>query len=145
MRLPGFPVHFFIWHLLSFICMKISFSVNSLKIDTFLPFQSNVISIAGMLEAEAHWDFELYSSSNHISPLLNCPQGYQGCQKNQKDLRITTMIRFCASFQPKLNELHKNLQNQQKSSKYASFFGDFSNFLHLWLKTSAKTDHGCDP
>ena len=26
------------------------------------------------------------------------------------------------SFQPKLNELHKNLQNQQKSSKYADFF-----------------------
>ena len=30
-----------------------------------------------------------------ISPLLNRPQG---CQKNQKDLRITTMIRFSASF-----------------------------------------------
>ena len=31
------------------------------------------------------------------------------------------MIRFAANFQPKLNELHKHLQNQQKSSKYASF------------------------
>jgi hypothetical protein len=68
-----------------------------------------------------HWHLELYSSSNHISPLLNRPQGCQGCQKNRKDLRITTMIRFCASFQPKLNELHKKLQNQQKLSKYAGF------------------------
>ena len=52
----------------------------------------------------SHWDFELFSSSNHISPLLNRPQGCQGCQKNQKCLRITTMIRFAANFQPKLNE-----------------------------------------
>ena len=29
-----------------------------------------------------HWDFQLCSSSNHISPLLNRPQGCQGCQKN---------------------------------------------------------------
>ena len=27
----------------------------------------------------SHWDFELFSSSNHISPLLNRPQGCQGC------------------------------------------------------------------
>ena len=72
-------------------------------------------------KARTHWDFELFSSSNHISPLLNRPQGCQGCQKNRKCLRITTMIRFAANFQPKLNELHKHLQNQQKSSKYAGF------------------------
>ena len=30
-------------------------------------------------ETEAHWDFELFSSSNYISPLLNRPQGCQGC------------------------------------------------------------------
>ena len=38
----------------------------------------------------SHWDFELFSSSNHISPLLNRPQGCQGCQKNRKDLRFHT-------------------------------------------------------
>ena len=54
------------------------------------------------------------------------------------------MIRFCASFKPKLNELHENLQNQQKLSKNAGFFGEFSNFLHTWLKISTKTDHGCN-
>ena len=59
----------------------------------------------------------------HISPLLNRPQG---CRK---DLRITTMICFAANFQPKLNELHKNLQNQQKSSKYASFLVIFRIFF----------------
>ena len=55
----------------------------------------------------SHWNFEFFSSSNHISPLLNRPQGCQGCQKNQKVLRITTMICFAASFQPKLNECIK--------------------------------------
>ena len=63
----------------------------------------------------------------HISPLLNRPQGCQGCQKNRKDLRITTLIRFAANFQPKLNELHKHLQNQQKSLKYAGFLVIFSS------------------
>ena len=38
----------------------------------------------------SHWNFELFSSSNHISPLLNRPQGCQGCQKNRKDLRFYT-------------------------------------------------------
>jgi hypothetical protein len=86
----------------------------------------------------SHWDLELYSSSNHISPLLNRPQGWQGCQKNQKDLRITTMIRFCASFQPKLNELHKKLQNQQKSSKYAGFLVIFQTFFNFGWKLALK-------
>jgi hypothetical protein len=36
------------------------------------------------------------------------------------------LIRFCASFQPKLNELQKKLQNQQK---YASFLVNFQYFL----------------
>ena len=67
----------------------------------------------------------------YISPLLNRPQGCQRCQKNQKDLSITTMIHFCASFQPKLNELHKKLQNQQKSSKYAGFGVIFQFFSTL--------------
>ena len=67
----------------------------------------------------------------HISPLLNRPQGCQGCQKNRKDLRITTMIRFCASFQPKLNELHKY---QQKLSKYAFFFVIFGIFFNFGWK-----------
>ena len=70
---------------------------------------------------KSHWDFELFSSSNHISPLLNHPQGCQGCQKNRKDLRFHTQVRFCANIQPKLNELQKYLQIQQKSSKYAGF------------------------
>jgi hypothetical protein len=54
----------------------------------------------------------------HISPLLNRPQGRQGCQKNRKDLRITTMIRFAANFEPKLNELLKTL-------KKPAYFDDF--------------------
>ena len=73
-----------------------------------------------------------------MSPLLNCPQGCQGCQKNRKDLRITTMIRFCTSFQPKLNELHKNLQNQQKLSKYAGSFFFFLIFFNFGWKLALK-------
>ena len=86
----------------------------------------------------SHWDFELFSSSNHISPLLNRPQGCQGCQKNWKDLRITTMIRFAANIQPKLNELHKNLQTQQKSSKYAGFLVIIQIFFKFGWKLAAK-------
>ena len=85
-----------------------------------------------------HWDFELFSSSNHISPLLNRPQGCQGCQKNRKDLRITTTIRFAANFQPKLNEWHKILQNQQKSWKYAGFLVIFQIFFKFGWKLAAK-------
>ena len=55
------------------------------------------------------------------------------------------MIRFAADFLPKLNELHKHLQNQQKSTKYAGFFGVYSDFLQVWLDFSGKTDLGCDP
>jgi hypothetical protein len=98
-------------------------------LSTLLPFWTCIITLV-------HWDLELFSSSNHISPLLNRPQGCQGFQKNLKDLKLTTMICFTASFLPKMNELHKNLQNQQKLSKFAG--------LQVRLKTSNKTDHGCN-
>ena len=65
-----------------------------------------------------HWDFELFSSSDHISPLLNHPQGCQGCQKNRKELRITIMIRFDANFQPKLKKKSKDHQKM-------AYFDDF--------------------
>ena len=54
----------------------------------------------------------------HISPLLNCPQGCQGCQKNQKDLRITTKICFVTNFQP-------NLKKLRKITKKPAYFEDF--------------------
>jgi hypothetical protein len=41
---------------------------------------------------------------------------------------------FCFQFSAKIN---KNLRNMP-------LFGDFSNFLQVCLKTSGKTDHGCD-
>ena len=46
---------------------------------------------------------------------------YLGCQKNQKDLRITTMIRFAASFQP-------NLKKTWKITKKLAYFDDFCWF-----------------
>ena len=48
------------------------------------------------------------------------------------------MIRFAAIFQPKLNELHKHLQNQQKLSKYAGFFVIFCVFYNFGLILAAK-------
>ena len=62
----------------------------------------------------------------------NRPQGCKGCQKNWKDLRITTMIRFASSFKPKLKKIWKTFIINQKTSKNNIF----------WLKTSSKTDHG---
>ena len=40
-----------------------------------------------------------------VSPLLNHPQGCQGCQKNRKDLRFHTLMCFAANIQPKLKKL----------------------------------------
>ena len=65
-----------------------------------------------------HWDFELFSSSNHISPLLNRPQGCQGCQKNRKDLRFLTLVRFAANIELKLHKI-------QKITKKPSYFDNF--------------------
>ena len=80
------------------------------KEETKFAIYSNILdSIMALLHAvtgtNAHWDFELFSSSNHISPLLNRPQGCQGCQKNRKDQRITTTIRFAANFLPNLKKI----------------------------------------
>ena len=60
---------------------------------------------------------------------LTAPQGCQGCQKNRKDTRITTKIHFAASIQPKLNELYKSIQNQQKLLKYAGLLVIFQIFF----------------
>ena len=38
-------------------------------------------------------------------------------QKKRKDLRITTMIHFCASFQQKLKKIQKTFKINKKSSK----------------------------
>ena len=44
-----------------------------------------------------------------------------------------------------MEENSKNLQKQQKNHKEITFFDDFSNFPQVWLKTSSKTDHDCNP
>ena len=51
--------------------------------------------------------FKIFETNlkTHISPLLNRPQGCQGCQEIRKELRITTMIRFASSFQPNLKKI----------------------------------------
>ena len=40
--------------------------------------------------------------------------------------------------------LEKNSKVNKQSSKI-SVFGEFLNFLQNWLKTSNKTNYGCDP
>ena len=64
-----------------------------------------------------------------VSPLLTHPQGYQGCQKNWKDLRLFTLVPFCTNIQPKV----KKLQNIFKINKNHQnmFFWDFSNFVQF--------------
>ena len=59
---------------------------------------------------------------SHISPLLNRPQGCQGCQKNWKDLDITAMICFAANFQPNLKKIWKITKKQAY----------FDNFCWFW-------------
>ena len=50
------------------------------------------------------------------------------------------------NYDPFLLNLKKiqNSKNQQKTLFFDDFEG-FLYFLQFWLKTSAKTDHGCDP
>ena len=62
----------------------------------------------------------------HISPLLNRPQGCQGCQKNQKYLRITTMICFAANFQPKLKKKENSPKNRHISMIFVDFEGVYA-------------------
>ena len=67
---------------------------------------------------------------------LTAPKGAMGITyKNQKDVRIKSMICFAASFQPKLNELYENLQNQQNFSKYIAWWVGRSWSSRLCWKT----------
>ena len=52
----------------------------------------------------------------HISPLLNRPQGCQGCQKNWKDLRFHIWVRFCANIHLKLRKNQNNTKNRHIST-----------------------------
>ena len=62
----------------------------------------------------------------HISPILNRPQGCQGYQKNQKDLRITTMIRFAANISPKLKKHKISQKNWHISTIFVDFEGVYA-------------------
>jgi hypothetical protein len=68
-----------------------------------------------------------------FKPLLKRPQGCQGCQKNQKDLRITTTIRFCANSQPKLTRCRKTSKINKKIVKKWRFLVIFQIFLNFGL------------
>ena len=72
-----------------------------------------------------------------FKPLLNHPQGCQGCKKNLKELRITTMNRFLCQFSAKIEENSKKPPKSTKNIEKLIFFSGFSIFLQIWLKTSA--------
>ena len=78
----------------------------------------------------------------HLSPLLNCPQGCQGCQKNWKDLGFFTLVRFCTNIQLKLSKIPKNTKNPSYFDGFFVDFEAFSQFLQFWLNISAKTHQG---
>ena len=58
----------------------------------------------------------------HIPLLLNYPQEWQRCQKNWKDLRFLTYVRFYVNIQ--LN-LHKSQDNTKRPAY-------FDNFCWIW-------------
>ena len=76
----------------------------------------------------------------HISPLLNRPQECQGCQKNQKDLRVHTLVGFCANFQLKLHKIWKI--PKKHILMILVDFEDILQLLHFWLNISAKRYQG---
>ena len=92
----------------------------------------------GMFLADLpHWDFELFSSSNHISPRLNRPQGCQGCQKNRKDLRITTMISVLLDFSQTWRKIKKSPKNAYFDN-FCCFWGFLCNLFNFGRKLAAK-------
>ena len=106
-----------------------------LVIVTFLGFNSDKITILRTQIIKLIWEIILMKMKKsarwrhcskifktnlktHISPLLNRPQGCQGCQKNRKDLRSLTLVRFAANIQLKLHKIWK-------MTKKPSYFDDF--------------------
>ena len=71
-----------------------------------------------------------------LKPLLKYPQGYQGCQKNWKNLRLFTLVPFCTNIQPKV----KKLQNIFKINKNHQiwFFGIFQILCNFSWKLAQK-------
>ena len=76
----------------------------------------------------------------HVSPLLNHPQGCQGCQKNWKDLRVHTLVGFFANFQLKLHKIWKI--PKKHILMILVDFEDILQLLHFWLNISAKRYQG---
>ena len=74
----------------------------------------------------------------HISPLLNRPQGCQGCQKNQKDSRITTMIHFAANFQPNFKKIWKIIKKPPYFYDFCWFWRPLCNLFNFGWKLAAK-------
>ena len=126
-----------------------------LVIVTFLGINSDKITKSKDLSIKVIWEIilmEMKKSARrrhcskiiktnlktHISPLLNRPQGCQGCQKNRKDLRITTMIRFAANFKPKLKKITKITKKPAYFDDFCWFWRCLCNSFNFGWKLAAK-------
>jgi hypothetical protein len=76
----------------------------------------------------------------HISPLLNRPQGCKGCQKNQKDLRFLTWVRFCANIQLKLHKIRNNTKKPAYFDGFCWFWRFLCKSFHFgWILAQKRT------
>ena len=80
---------------------------------------------------DSHWDLDLFSSSNHISPLLNRPQGCQGCQKITFFILQMKLFSFCAKIAPKRHKLQKPSKLKKKCQKKPCFLRLFQTSFNL--------------
>ena len=74
----------------------------------------------------------------HISPLLNRPQGCQWCQKNWKDLRYLTKVRFCANIELKLHKIWNNTKKPAYFDDFCWFWRCLCNSFNFGWKLAAK-------
>ena len=66
-----------------------------------------------------------------ISPLLNRPQGCQGCQNDREDPRINPTVRFCANIQSRLKKIRKIIKKQYFFHDFLHIFEVFRNFFNF--------------
>ena len=119
--------------------MKIIFFLGNWIIITTLFTRHKLEYPSNIATTVTHWDFELFSSLNHISPLLNLPQGCQRCQKNRKEFRYLTLVRFCANIQLKWHKIQNNTKKPAYFDDFCWFWRCFCNSFNLgWIHSGQK-------
>ena len=64
---------------MAFLMVRSTYGIKGFSVVGKILMNRNIVFMPSrhkFVDMLSHWDFELFSSSNHISPLLNHPQGW---------------------------------------------------------------------